>query len=452
MTNTMAATILLTIGILILLGTGSFAIMSIRENEKRAARISFFLVVGAVPFFILSTFPLNVKLVALWGTAVVIGIGVVLFLLPFGRVKDAYQVPASRIDERDIMFARANLEPGSPQHTAYYQLHPENKPSDDLTRTKPGLYSLDSKFADPILFASCEASFDLTHHLRGAVEGPVAPTKQTHPEKVMTAYIKNLAKYYGALEVGITKLQPYHVYSHIGRGAGTYGDPIPTEHKYAVAITVEMNYDMIGSNPTAPGSMESAHQYVESARVAIQLAAAIRRIGFPARAHIDGNYRVICPLVARDAGLGELSRMGLLITPSHGPRVRIAVITTDLNLVTDTPLDGSSVIDFCTICKKCATNCPSQSIPTDERVEIDGAFRWQIDSDSCFRYWNIAGTDCGRCMTVCPYAHPANIYHDAVRWGIARSGIFRRFANRMDDILYGKNPAQREAPHWTKVL
>ncbi|MFQ6103859.1 MAG: hypothetical protein ACE5OP_06150 [Candidatus Glassbacteria bacterium] len=52
----------------------------------------------------------------------------------------------------------------------------------------------------------------------------------------------------------------------------------------------------------------------------------IRNLGYPARTHIDGNYRVVCPLVARDAGIGEIGRMGLLMTPRLGPRVRIAVV------------------------------------------------------------------------------------------------------------------------------
>jgi hypothetical protein len=76
--------------------------------------------------------------------------------------------------------------------------------------------------------------------------------------------------------------------------------------------------------------MESAKQYVEASRVAVSLAAAIRYLGFPARAHIDGSYRVICPLIARDAGLGEIGRISLLMTPQHGPRVRLGVVTTSL--------------------------------------------------------------------------------------------------------------------------
>jgi ferredoxin len=197
--------------------------------------------------------------------------------------------------------------------------------------------------------------------------------------------------------------------------------------------------------------MESARQYVEAARVAVQLAAALRNLGFSSRAHIDGNYRVIAPLVGRDTGLGEIGRMGLLITPRYGPRVRLAVVTTEAPLAPDGRKPDPSVIDFCAICKKCADCCPARAIPTGLRQEIDGALRWRIDSDACFRYWNAVGTDCARCMTVCPYSHAVGPFHDMIRWGNARSGFFRRLALRMDDVFYGRKPAPRPAPEWTRV-
>ena len=257
--------------------------------------------------------------------------------------------------------------------------------------------------------------------------------------------------YFGALDVGITELKPYHVYSHIGRGTGTYGAPIPVKHRFAIAFTVEMDHGMIAANPHAPGSMESARQYVESARVAVSLAAAIRHLGYPARAHIDGNYRVIAPLVARDAGLGEIGRMGLLMTPRIGPRVRLGVVTTDIELIPDSRNPDPTVIDFCNICTKCAQNCPSRSIPFGERQEIDGAIRWRIDPNTCFRYWNVVGTDCGVCMTVCPYSHPDSMGHNVIRWGIRRSGFLRRVALWFDNLLYENKPNARSAPDWTQV-
>ena len=155
--------------------------------------------------------------------------------------------------------------------------------------------------------------------------------------------------------------------------------------------------------------------------------------------------------MARDAGLGEIGRMGLLMTPNLGPRVRLGVVTTDVELVPDERTPDPTVIDFCNICKKCANNCPSKSISFEERQEIDGAVRWRIKSETCYQYWNVIGTDCNRCMAVCPYSHPDNSAHNLVRWGIARSGGFRRGSLWLDDLFYGKYPTVKAAPAWTRI-
>jgi len=199
-----------------------------------------------------------------------------------------------------------------------------------------------------------------------------------------------------------------------------------------------MDHAVMQNAPDAPVVMESAKQYVEAAKIALQLGYFIRSQGYPARAHIDGNYRVIAPLVARDAGLGEIGRMGLLMTPRLGPRVRLGVVTTDLPLVADSPGDDASVIDFCLACKKRATNCPVGAIPSGDRTRVDDGLRWAIDPETCFRYWNIIGTDCANCMRVCPYSHPDNATHNLVRCAIRRSATARRAMLWLDDVFYGK--------------
>jgi ferredoxin len=350
------------------------------------------------------------------------------------------------VDERDIQFARARLRPGSPEYESYYALRPENRARDDRTRALPGLLSPDATLADPVAFASAEASNLVVESLRRVVDGPVAPTRRERSPAAATAEIKRLASVHGARDVGVTELRPYHVYTHVGRGAGKYGEPIVLEHRWAVALTVEMGYGALRYAPAGPVVAETTRLYVESAKIAVQVAAVIRSMGYPARAHVDGNYRVIAPLVAWDAGLGELGRMGLLMTPRVGPRVRIAVVTTDLPLVPDAPGDDTSVIDFCTVCRKCADNCPSGSIPSGDREPIDGALRWAIDADSCFRYWNAIGTDCGRCLTVCPYSHPDGAAHNLLRMAIRRSAAARRAALWLDDLFYGRKPRPRKPP------
>ena len=73
------------------------------------------------------------------------------------------------------------------------------------------------------------------------------------------------------------------------------------------------------SAPEGTSVMESSEQYLRSGVLALKLAAYIRELGYESTAHIDGNYEVICPLVAADAGLGVLGRMGLLMTPNWDP-------------------------------------------------------------------------------------------------------------------------------------
>jgi hypothetical protein len=167
------------------------------------------------------------------------------------------------------MFARARLVTGSKEFESFYTMYPEHLQEDNLTRSKPGLLSPDSRFANPLLFASPHGSFYLTGALREAVDGPVSEERQQVSIEKVTDYIKSLTIYFGGLDVGITNLKPYHVYSHIGRGTGEYGASIPIDHKNAIAFTVEMDHQMISSNPTPPGTMETAKQYVESARIAV---------------------------------------------------------------------------------------------------------------------------------------------------------------------------------------
>jgi ferredoxin len=367
----------------------------------------------------------------------------IILFLPAKKTSLEHPAPPQQIDEREIIFARARLIPGSEQYQAYYRDHPEHRAPDDAARNKPGLLSPHAAFTDPLHSAAADACFFLTEGLRESVNGLVAEAKTGASPEINTKGVKYLAKYYGALDVGITTLKPGHIYSHIGRGTGIYGAPVNLSHKFGIAFTVEMDFMMTGSAPYPPTTMESGRQYVELARVAVQLAAYIRSLGYPARAHIDGNYRVIAPLVARDAGLGEIGRMGLLMTPRQGPRVRIGVVTTQLPLIPDLDYVDESVLEFCRICKKCADNCPSQSISNEDRKMDNGVLRWKIDPEACYHYWTVVGTDCGKCMAVCPYSHPDNWIHNLVRRGIKRSGTFRKAAMWMDDFFYGKNPPSR---------
>jgi reductive dehalogenase len=448
--NTIMDLILIGFGLVVFASLIYATVMSLLEKEHHAAgKLFLFALLIPIPYVFsgLNDFHFKPEIsFILLGLTITI---LLLFIIPIGKRKYNFIIPQSRIDERDTMFSRNELKPGSKNFENYYSRNPEKKEIDNQWREKPGLLKPKSSQFHPIYFASADASFETIEALKDKVDGRVNTIKQKVNTDKITSYLKAWSKKLGAVDVGMTHLEDYHMYSTGGRG-DRYGKTYDKQHKYAIAVTVEMDIQMVGSAPSGSIVMESARQYLESGKIAVQMANFIRNIGYEARAHIDGNYEVICPLVARDAGLGEIGRMGLLMTPKLGPRVRIAVVTTNLPLIIDKPLNDFTFIDFCIQCKKCADVCPSHAISFDDRTKIDGVERWQIDQEKCFSLWCSLGTDCGRCVSVCPYAHPNNLMHNIIRAGIKNSSIFRIAARKLDDFLYGRKPKSKKLPKWMK--
>ena len=129
------------------LGFLYFSIISWREKHQRAALI------GALLTFL----PLILILISLisppWlQTSLLIVIIIVLvatiFLLtrPFTDRPTPSPPPDARVDERTIMFARARLQPGTPNYEAYYSNHPEHIQLDMVFRKNPGLLAPGAAF------------------------------------------------------------------------------------------------------------------------------------------------------------------------------------------------------------------------------------------------------------------------------------------------------------------
>ena len=236
------------------------------------------------------------------------------------------------------------------------------------------------------------------------------------------------------------------MYSHVGRGPSPYGQRIKLKHKYALPFAVEMDWDMIAAAPHSPVIVETGKKYVEAVRISIIAAQLIRRLGYPARAHIAGsNYQAILPPLAWKAGLGELGRIGILMTQEFGPRVRLGLVTTDMPLIPDEPV-VFGVQDFCRKCKKCAFNCPAQAIPKGEKMLENGVLKWTLQREECYRFWRKCGTDCARCIFVCPYSKMDNFFHRIIRKASANSQAFQSVALLGDDIFYRRFPRQHRSP------
>ena len=445
--------LVLILGLLILSFFLYATVVSLRENERRAAAGALVLgIVTSLPFLLVALVSFESKDAASLILLISAAAAAAVFIIPFGRrARTGDDKPKVRIDERDTMFSRNALREESVQFENYYLRNPEKREPDDRFRMRPGLLSKNAKHYEPIPFSAAHASFKTVEALAATLkaESLGEPPVEVGPVEI-SSFIKRWCRELGAVSVGVTELADYHFYSVIGRGE-RYGQAVDPEHKFAIALTVEMEKSMIDSAPHGPTVMESAQRYLSAGTIAVQVAEFIRKLGYPARAHIDANYLVVCPLVARDAGLGEIGRMGLLMTPELGPRVRIAVVTTDMPLATDKRTRDDTMLDFCRLCRKCAEICPGKAIPFEDRSEIDGVGRWRIDSEACFTYWCSVGTDCALCVRACPYSHPSGLLHDIVRRGVRNSSLFRRFALKMDDFFYGRRPRPKSPPKWLDV-
>jgi reductive dehalogenase len=428
------------------------AVVFFTEKQFRAVWISLlFFILIPFPFFFSALIP---DVFLFWYDGALLSFTAVLFVMFLynpKRNKFSPSTPTGQNDERNTMFSRRELKSNTPAYREYYNLFPQHEALDSNWRQKPGLMSPRSVFYNPVLFAAAEASYKTKSWQGTHINGNQAEKKvDISPEK-LTRFVKSWMKKQAVADVGVASMKSYHYYHTKGRGV-QYNAAVKMRYAYGIALTMEMDENVMQTSPKASVLMESAEKYLHSGISAIQLAAFLRELGFNAQAHIDGNYEVVCPLVARDAGLGEIGRMGLLMTPKHGPRVRIAVVTTDAPLIVDKPSTvAHRMIEFCYYCKKCAAICPGKAIPKSDRKIEDGALRWKINSEACFTYWAVSGTDCGRCITVCPYAHGTNFLHRFIRFGIEHSLLFRRLAISLDDLFYGKKPKSKPLLSWMQV-
>ncbi len=376
----------------------------------------------------------------------------------------------ARFDERDTVFARERLTPGSPEEQAYHAAHPELIEVDRRIARFIQAVNRPEESGDQLDAAFYRATFGPIAGLAlpDVVDGEVAPRRVEVGPDEMAARIKAVARRLGAADVRIGPLNPAWVYSHRGsppffadyrpnpphyEGAPAgyrdlrWGDPIELPHQYAISMAFAQDLGLMRTGGTPFSEFEIGRVYAASALTAVQVAAYIRGLGWPARAHHMRNYGVLVVPVAVDAGLGELGRCGYLLHPRLGANLRLACVTTDLPLAVDPPVDLGAQ-DFCTHCLKCATTCPSGAIPQGEPVVVRGVRKWQIDPVKCLLYWGHLGSACAICQTVCPWSKPPTLPHRLVAWVAFNLPAARRLLAWADDQVYGKRFRPAPPPRW----
>jgi len=295
------------------------------------------------------------------------------------------------------------------------------------------------------------AQENIVRHLASIQDNEVAAAKAPIPEdpQILSRHIKRLGYFLKADIMGICRLPKSAVYSH-----DRQGNPIDIDYQYAIVIVMRKEYQTVKASKgydwiSDPVSFQ-AYQHLSF--VAHTIANYIKRLGYPASPQhppsVVGRYQVLLPPLLLRAGIGEVSRAGIILNPFLGLSFKAAAVLTDLPLVPDKPIDFG-LQDFCQHCKICAQMCPGRAIPTGDKVMYNGYETWKLNEQRCasFSILNKKGTICNRCIKVCPWTKPTTWPHNLVRWSVERSSLARRLAIKADQIL-GPGKANEKEKWW----
>jgi reductive dehalogenase len=274
---------------------------------------------------------------------------------------------------------------------------------------------------------------------------PMEPPWDEESPSYHSVMIKKAARFYGADLIGICRMDRRWLYTKgyelVKRFE--YDIEIPERYTHVIVLGFAMSYADYQYTPTFIGGAATGLGYSKMAYTTGLTAQFLRGLGY--NAIPTGNDTALSVPFAIQAGLGELGRNGLLITPKYGPRVRLAKIFTNLPMECDEPIEFG-VEAFCERCRKCADNCPPKAITHGDRSSepinvsnAGGTHKWYLDAEKCFKFWAANGCDCGNCVRTCPFNKPEGRLHDSSRWFIEQLPGLDRLFVKIDDLLgYGE--------------
>ena len=110
------------------------------------------------------------------------------------------------------------------------------------------------------------------------------------------------------------------------------------------------------------------------------------------------------PPMAQEAGLGWIGLNGIIITPEHGPRVRLAAVFTSIeNLPLNEDNNHDWIETYCKTCRICIKQCPPQALYGEPVAHINGQLTF-VENELCFPYFSDY-YGCSICVKVCPFNH-----------------------------------------------
>jgi ferredoxin len=173
-------------------------------------------------------------------------------------------------------------------------------------------------------------------------------------------------------------------------------------HLNAIVLTMEMDKVRIDTAPSPAGAQTVFEIYRDLGIAANKIASYLRQRGYSAHAAHPLGGPALYPPLTQKAGLGWLSASGLIITPEHGPRVRLAAVLISIeNLPFSTRNDHAWIEEFCAACGVCIRQCPAEAI-LPEPIHHENEQITCVINPRCFPYFNDYH-GCSVCIKVCPF-------------------------------------------------
>ncbi|MEL7215275.1 MAG: 2Fe-2S iron-sulfur cluster-binding protein [Pseudomonadota bacterium] len=275
-------------------------------------------------------------------------------------------------------------------------------------------------------------------------DGPVAPQKHRLDPQDAADLVKATSYFLGVDAVGVSRCPDWTWYSHDARG-----DPISPPHDQAISMIIDQGFETMegASGDDWISVAQSMRAYLRFSLLGGVIARQIRNMGYSAKAHSVMDGEVLQPPLLLLSGLGEVSRIGeVILNPFLGPRLKSGVVTTDLPMTHDKPIDFG-LQRFCESCNKCARECPSGAITAGPKLMFNGYETWKSDSQKCatYRISTPGGAMCGRCMKTCPWNLEGLFAEKPFRWAAMNMPGAAPLLADLDDRLGrgGLNPVKR---------
>ncbi|MBO6603104.1 MAG: reductive dehalogenase [Roseicyclus sp.] len=275
-------------------------------------------------------------------------------------------------------------------------------------------------------------------------DGPAADGPRPDDPQANADAIKAASYFLGIDAVGISRCPDWTWYSHDARG-----DPITPPHDQAISMIIDQGYETMegASGDDWISVAQSMRAYLRFSLLGGVIAKQIRNLGYSAKAHTVLDGEVLQPPLLLLSGLGEVSRIGeVILNPFLGPRLKSGVVTTDMPMAHDKPIDFG-LQRFCESCNKCARECPSGAITAGPKLMFNGYEIWKSDSERCasYRITTLGGAMCGRCMKTCPWNLEGLFAEKPFRWAAMNIPATAPALARLDDALGngGLNPVKK---------